>query len=155
MSLNFSELFIIGKYIKIRFKNWGSPCYFLSSRGQKIKILQKHTRLFLFTLLLVLFLWRFSRKNWFTQWIYDLNSCLAHFYGQDHLLKLIILGVYAKVDLNVHVFQDRNWCSTKSDRIFFLALVVRRPFHRKNFKWKKIWWYRASFWKNGSFTCRT
>ena len=37
---NFS-LFIMRKYGKIRFKNTGSPCYFLSSRSQKIKILQK------------------------------------------------------------------------------------------------------------------
>ena len=40
-SLNFPELFIIGKYVKIRFKNRGSPCYFLSSRGQKIKNITK------------------------------------------------------------------------------------------------------------------
>ena len=37
ISLNFPELFIIGKYVKIRFKNRVSPCYFLSSRGEKIK----------------------------------------------------------------------------------------------------------------------
>ena len=41
MSLNFPELFIKGKYVKIRFKNRGSPCYFLSSRGQKIKNITK------------------------------------------------------------------------------------------------------------------
>ena len=29
ISLNFSELFIIGKYVKTRFKNFGLPCYFL------------------------------------------------------------------------------------------------------------------------------
>ena len=41
-----------------------------------------------------------------------------------------------KDDLNVHVFQGRNWCSTKSDRwFFFLALAVRRPFHGEDFKW--------------------
>ena len=53
MKLNFPEWFIIGKYVKIRFKNWGSPCYFLSSRGQKIKNITKieHTGLFLFTFL--------------------------------------------------------------------------------------------------------
>ena len=43
-----------------------------------------------------------------------------------------------KDDLNVNPFQDRNWCSTKSDRwFFFLTLAVIRPFHRKDFKWKK------------------
>ena len=39
--LNFPKLFIIENYVKIRFKNRGALCYFLSSRGQKIKILQK------------------------------------------------------------------------------------------------------------------
>ena len=49
--LNFPELLIAGKHAKIRFKNWRSPYYFLSSRGQKIKNITKteHTRLFLFT----------------------------------------------------------------------------------------------------------
>ena len=42
------------------------------------------------------FLWCCSNKNWFTQEIYDLTLCLAHFFEKDHLLKLIILGVYAK-----------------------------------------------------------
>ena len=43
-----------------------------------------------------------------------------------------------KDDLNVHVFQYKNWCNPKSDRwYFFLALTVREPFHRKDFKWKK------------------
>ena len=43
-----------------------------------------------------------------------------------------------KDDLNVHVFQNWNWSSPKSDRWFFsLTLTVRRPFHRKDFKWKK------------------
>ena len=37
ISLNFPELFIIGKYLKIRFKTIRSPCYFLSSAGQEIK----------------------------------------------------------------------------------------------------------------------
>ena len=33
----------------------------------------------------------------------------------------------------------------------FLTLTVRGPFHRKDFKWKKIWGHRVSFWENGSF----
>ena len=41
MSLNFPELFIIGKYVKIRLKNRRSPWYFLGSRGQKIKNITK------------------------------------------------------------------------------------------------------------------
>ena len=41
MSLNFSEFFIIEKYVKIRFKNRGSPRYFLSSRDQEINNITK------------------------------------------------------------------------------------------------------------------
>ena len=54
--LNFPELLIIGKHVNIRFIR-GSPCYFLSSTGQKItnitEIEQK--RLFRFTFLVLLF----------------------------------------------------------------------------------------------------
>ena len=39
--------------------------------------------------------------------------------------------------------------------IFFLTLTVRGPFHRKDFKWNKIWGCRVNFWKNGSFVRRT
>ena len=90
ISLSFLELFIIGKYVKIRFKNWGSQSYFLSCRDQKIKKFTKieHTRLFLFTVLVSFFYRRFSRKNWFKQYVSD--------FEQDHLLNLIILGVYAE-----------------------------------------------------------
>ena len=64
ISLNSPELFIIEKYVKIMLKSRGSPCYFLSSRGRKIKNITKieQKRLFLFTFL-VSFLWRFLRKN--------------------------------------------------------------------------------------------
>ena len=41
ISLDFPESFIIGKYVKIKFKNCGVPCYFLSSRGLKIKNITK------------------------------------------------------------------------------------------------------------------
>ena len=45
-----------------------------------------------------------------------------------------------KNDLNVHLFQNRNYCSSKPDRLFFfLTLTVSGgwPFHEKDFKWKK------------------
>ena len=49
---------------KIRFQNWGIRCYFMSSRSQKIKILQKLGRRDFFCLLSKFhFLWRFSCKN--------------------------------------------------------------------------------------------
>ena len=55
---NFPKLFIIGKYVKIMFKNRGSPCYFLSSRGQKIKNIAKteQRKLFLLRFLLSFFM---------------------------------------------------------------------------------------------------
>ena len=47
ISLHFLELFIVAIYVKIRFRNWGSPCYFLSSRGQNIKNIIKTEHTFL------------------------------------------------------------------------------------------------------------
>ena len=41
ISSNFPESLTVGKYLKMRFKNRGLPCYFLSSRGQKIKNITK------------------------------------------------------------------------------------------------------------------
>ena len=40
------------------------------------------------------FSWRSSRKNWF----YTINICsnLTHFFEQDYLLNLVIVGVYEK-----------------------------------------------------------
>ena len=64
ISLNFPELFIIEKYVKISFKNQGSPCYFLSSRGQKIKDITRIERMRLFCLHSWFhFLWSFLCKN--------------------------------------------------------------------------------------------
>ena len=52
ISSNFPESLTVGKYLKMRFKNRGSPCYFLSSRGQKIKNITKieQKRLFVYIL---------------------------------------------------------------------------------------------------------
>ena len=41
ISLNFSELLIIAKYVKIRFKNREFSCSFLTSGDQKIKNILK------------------------------------------------------------------------------------------------------------------
>ena len=56
--LHFPELFIKGKYVKIKFRNRGSPRYFLSSTGQKIKNNTKieEKKLFLFTFLVSFFM---------------------------------------------------------------------------------------------------
>ena len=89
-----------GKYVKVRLKNWWSPCYFLSYRGEKIKNITKigHTRLFLFTFSVSFF---FFFLAFLTQkLIYAINIWFnfvsGAFFEQDHLLNLIILGVYAK-----------------------------------------------------------
>ena len=69
ISLNFPELFIIEKYVKVRFKNRGSPYYVLSSRGQKMKNITKieHTRLFFFTLLVSFFMAFLAQKRIYTK----------------------------------------------------------------------------------------
>ena len=78
--LTFPELFIIEKYVKIRFKNRGSPCYFLSSRGQKIKNITKieQKRLFLFTFLVSFFMAFLAQKLIYTTNI-KLTLSLADF----------------------------------------------------------------------------
>ena len=96
--LNFSELFITEKYVKIRFNNMGSPCYFVSSRGQKIKNTTKveRARLFLF----ITFLFSFFMAFLVQKLIYTINIrfdfVFSWFFEQDHLLNLIALGVYVK-----------------------------------------------------------
>ena len=63
---------------------------------------------------------------------------MGSLFEEDYLLNVIILGVYANRWLNMDVFQNRNWCSPKSDGCFYLLiLTVRGPFHRKDFNWKK------------------
>ena len=82
---------------KSDYSSLGVTMHFLSSRGQKVKNITKIEQKILFLFIfLVSFLWRFSRKNWFTQYIYDLTLCLAHFSKKNHLLNLFISGVYAK-----------------------------------------------------------
>ena len=68
ITLHFPELFIKGKYVKIGFKNRGSPCYFLSFRGQKIKNVTKieQKRLFLFTFLVSFFMAFLAQKLIYT-----------------------------------------------------------------------------------------
>ena len=64
ISSNFPESLTVGKYLKMRFKNRGSPCYFLSSRGQRSKILQKLNKRDCFCLHSWFhFVWRFLRKT--------------------------------------------------------------------------------------------
>ena len=94
---NFPELFIIGKYVKIEFKNKGSSCYFLSSRGQKIKNITKieQKRLFLFIFLFPFFMAFLAQKLIYTINIW-FNFVFSSFFEQDHLFNLFVLRVYAK-----------------------------------------------------------
>ena len=48
-----------------------------------------------------------------------LNFMFDSFSEQDHLLNLIILGAYAQRWPRVHVFQNKEWCSLKYDRLLF------------------------------------
>ena len=116
---NFFKFSWIAHYRKMRKSQVyerGSPCYSLSSRGQKIKHI---TKILSVCILGFIFLWRFSRKNWFTHGLYNLT---------------FVHRVMLKDDLNIHVLQIRKWCSPKSDPwFFFLTLTVRGPFHGKEF----------------------
>ena len=89
ISLNFSELFIIRKYLKIRLKNRGSPCYFLSSRGQKIKNITKieQKKLFLCTFLVSFFMAFFAQKRIYT--IYRGGSRTAATSKMKHFLIIV------------------------------------------------------------------
>ena len=81
----------------MRFENKGSPYYFLSSRGQKIKNITKieQKRLFLFTALVSFLIAFLEQKLIYTINIW-LNFVFGSFVEQDHLLNLIIWGTYDK-----------------------------------------------------------
>ena len=128
-------MFIIGKYVKIKFKNRGSPCYFLSTRGVKIKNITKfeEKRLFLFTFLVLFFMAFLTQKLIYLINIL-FNFVFGSFFENDHLLNLFILGVYAKM-----------W--PKCAR--FLTLTVRGSFHGKYLSEKNVG-YVVSFTKKES-----
>ena len=79
MKFNFSELFIKGKYVKIRFKSRGPASCFLSSRAQKIKNILK-----------------IEQKRLIYKINIRFNFVSGSIFQQDHLLNLFISGVYAK-----------------------------------------------------------
>ena len=87
----------MGKHVKVRFKSRVSPCYFFSSRRLKIKNITKieQKRLFLFTFLVSFFMAYLAQKLTDTRNI-RFNFVFGSFFEQNHLLNLIILGVYAK-----------------------------------------------------------
>ena len=96
--------------------------------------------LFLFIFLVSFFIAFLAQKLIYTINIW-FNFVLGSFFEQDHLLNLFILGVYAKR-------LPKCACSQNLiDGFFFLTVTVRGRFHRKDFKWKKIWGYGVNFWK--------
>ena len=90
-------MLIAGKYVKIMSKNRGLPCYFLGSRGQKIKNITKtqQKRLFLFTFLVSVFMAFLAPKLVYTISIW-FNFVFGSIFEQDPLLNVISLGVYTK-----------------------------------------------------------
>ena len=133
ISLNFSESFITEKYVKIRFNNMGSTtCYFIGSRGQKIKNTTKveRTRLFLF----ITFLFSFFMAFLAQKLIYIINIrfdfVFSLFFEQDHLLNL------------------KTETDTAQDLIhyFFVTLTAKELFHRKDFKEKKMYGFTFYIW---------
>ena len=92
------ELLIIGKYVKIRFRNMGSPCYFLSCEDRRVKGITKieEKRLFLSTFLVSFFMAFLTNRLIYTIGIWFHFLCLSHFFEQNQLLNLIFLGGYMK-----------------------------------------------------------
>ena len=121
------------------FKNWGWPCYFLSSTGQQIKNITKikQKRLFVFTFFASFFMAFLAQKLIYTinMWF---NFVLGSFFKQDHLLNLIILGGYAKVwPKCTHISKQKLMSVKIWSIIFFPTLTVAGPIQRKDFKWEK------------------
>ena len=132
---NFPELFIMGKYVKIWFKNKGSSCYFLNSRGQEIKNITniEQKKLSLFTFMVSLFMVLLVQKLIYTTNIW-LNFVFVAFYEKYHLLNLIILRVYVKRWLMCTYFKTETDVGQNLKDDVFLTLTVRGHFHWKDCK---------------------
>ena len=77
------------------------------------------------------------------------NFVLGSFFKQDHLLKLIMLGVYRKRWPKCARISKQKLMYLKIWLINFSQTgAVRGSFHWKNFKWKKTWGYGVNFWEN-------
>ena len=71
--------------------------FFFSFRGQEIKNIANIEKKRLLFILLISFLWCFSRKNWFTQLIYHLPLCSAYFWTKSAIniaWKKSVFGVF-------------------------------------------------------------
>ena len=130
-SFNFSWVVYYKKYVKIRFKNRGPPCYFLEVK--RSKILQKlNKRDYFYNILGFIFFVSRAKTDLHSKYIF--NFVCGSFFKQDHLLNLFILRVYAK-----------RWANCARISKQKLRIIP----------WQKIWGYGVSFWINESFVCRT
>ena len=84
------ELFVIEKYVKIRFKNRGPPCYFLEVNRSKLN------KRDIFCNILGLIFYGVSRAKTDLHSKYIFNFVFDSFFEKDPLLNLFILGLYAQ-----------------------------------------------------------
>ena len=87
-------MFIIEKYVKTRFKNRGSPCYFLEVK--RSKELQKLNKRGYFCTILGFIFYTVNRAKADLRSKYIFKFVFGSFFEQDHLLNLFILSVNAK-----------------------------------------------------------
>ena len=125
ISLNFHELFIIGKYIKISFKKRESPYFFWVLEVKIWKMLQYWTNeTFLVSFLKAVL----AQKLIYTINIWS-NFVFGSFFEQYHLLNSFNSGVYAKrlpkcARISIQkLMQPKIW-----SMFFFLTLTVRGTF---------------------------
>ena len=119
-------------------KSWVHQAIFSVLEVKRSKILQKlNKRDCPFIFLVSFFMAFLAQKLIYTINIW-FNFVFGSFFEQDHLLNLITLRVYAKRwperarISKQKLMQPKIWLM-----ICFLTLTVRRPFCRKDFKWKK------------------
>ena len=122
-------MFIVEKYVKIRFRNRIPPCYFLEFK--RWKILQNLNKWDCFYNILSLIYYGFSRAKTDLQSKCTFKFVFGIFFEQGHLLDSFILGVYAQ-----------RWAKFT----YFKTETEDHSIGRK-FSEKKMWGYGVSFWK--------
>ena len=141
-------MFIKGK---LGLKTGGRHAIFWVLEVKRSKILQNWTKETAFVYILGFIFMAFLAQKLIYAIDIWFNFVFGSVFEQNHLLNLFISGVMRKHDLNVHVFQYKNWCSPNSDRWFFFSNFDCQ----RTFLSKKIWRYWVNLWKNGDFVRRT
>ena len=129
-------MFIIEKYLNIRFKNRWLPYYFLSSKGQKMKNFRKIEQkiLLLFTFLVSFFMAFLTQRLIYTRNIW-FNFLFGFLFEQDH--SVFFWSLFEKMTWMCTYFKIETDVAQNMIDFFFPILNVRGSFHRKDFKWKK------------------